>query len=151
MEAKYYTPEFHEFHEGFEYIDNLFNVNTTKRFIYKEVDGWRKSFFIKGIDNNQIKVKCLDRKDIEILGWKYDPNEDNEEQPDMFDIHGYSKGYHKINNDIQYILYHFPNNFVIIESIKNNSSGYENMHFRGYIKNKSELKKIMVQTGILNK
>lgn len=72
MDAKYYTPEFHEFHEGFEYVDSVFHVNLPKTFIHSDIDGWRKGFFIRGIDNGQIKVKCLDREDILSLGWELD-------------------------------------------------------------------------------
>lgn len=125
MEAKYYTPEFYEFHEGLEYQDNLFNISTTKTFTYKDVDGWRKNFFIKGIDNNQIKIKCLDREDIESLGW----------------IQEGLDGYFLIED----IVLRLNNDYLLIYDETNQ------FLFRGRIKNKSELKKIMIQTGIIEK
>jgi len=72
MEAKYYTPEYHEFHEGFEYGDNFFNTDfTQKTFSFWEVQNPEdRRLFIKAIDNKQIRVKFLDREDIESLGFE---------------------------------------------------------------------------------
>ncbi|MFH6944583.1 hypothetical protein [Flavobacterium sp. FlaQc-50] len=131
MEAKYYTPEFQEFHEGFEYVDNLFHVDTVKMFTYKEVDGWRKSFFLKGIDNKQIRVKCLDREDIESLGWSQIGH-------DTYALSGNLENY-ELEFDPDYKTYIYETSFR-----------KENF-FKGEIKNKSELRKIMLQTGILQK
>lgn len=132
MEAKYYKPEFHEFHEGFEYLDTLFGINSYKTFSHHEVDGWRKSFFIKGIDNNQIKVKCLDREDIESLGWELD----TVVKSDTFYIHKTSN----LQNGTFRLTFREKENTIEINSIE--------YSFYGKIKNKSELKRLMIQTGI---
>lgn len=131
MEAKYYKPEFHEFHEGFEYLDTLFGINSYKTFIHNEVDGWRKSFFIKGIDNNQIKVKCLDREDIESLGWE-------QIGYDTFSLSGDIEKY-ELEFDPEYKTFIYE------------TSHLKRNLFSGKIKNKSELKRLMIQTGILEK
>ena len=142
MAPKYYTPFLNEFHDQFEY-EELDLVWKKKVFDFRDLEIIHDELL-----EGKLRVKHLDRQDVEECGWIQDSNLNNEENPDLFDIHGFSIGYHKEYGDVQFIIYHFPDGFVIIESIKNNSHGFENMHFRGTIKNKSELKKIMVQLGI---
>lgn len=171
--GKFYTPSIEEFYVGFEYeigileIDavNLKQGKTVGDYI-KNIElgilnapyklSWHKSIFEQYdifditsslIVKNRIRVKYLDKDDIEEYGFKHDPNEDQEETPCQFDIHGYSSGYILDHQDTElktaYIMYHFPDNFVIIESIVNCGSGKENMLFRGTIKNKSELEQVL--------
>jgi hypothetical protein len=133
MEAKYYTPEYHEFHEGFEYGDNFFNTDfTQKTFSFWELQNPEdRRLFIKAIDNKQIRVKFLDREDIESLGWK-------QISQDTYSLSGNLENY-ELEFDPDYKTYIYETSFR-----KDN-------FFKGVIKNKSELKRIMVQTGILEK
>jgi len=63
-ENKYYTPEIEEFFVGFEYE------------VYDKLHGvWNKenNFFLQQGDfKDSIRVKHLDREDIESLGWEHD-------------------------------------------------------------------------------
>jgi len=159
MENKYYTPEIKEFHAGFE-----FEVLNNKDFYYVEGPyGWIKCFMEFGILGDivnvykllldkQIRVKRLDKEDVEECGWKHDPNNDGEEIPSLFEKHGDSLGFsidqQMTPKDTCYLLYLFPDNFVIVDSIYKCGSGREEMLFRGYIKNKCELKRLMQQLNI---
>lgn len=73
MGTKYYTPELHEFHEGFEYEDGFTHAEfCPRRFSYNEAARMDRSLFLKALDNKLIRVKCLDKEDIESFGWIYD-------------------------------------------------------------------------------
>ena len=133
MENKYYTPEVTEIHIGFE-----FEFETG-------IEGW-KQFTITGhkieaiIDNmskfkSQFRVKYLDKDDIESLGWEHKQfvKEDNI----------------CLNFKLKdFVLTHwlqspFENGLWI--EVWNDESDHA---FSGYIKNKSELSKLMKQLGI---
>jgi hypothetical protein len=144
---KYYKPTIDEFHVGFEYE--------------RCDDGYSyfKDIYPKAVDQNKLeaylpyfRVKYLDKEDIEELGWAYDVNESGEESPNLISEHGYSSAFaiDKQLTELEtcYLLYHFPDGFLIIDSIFKCGSGRENMLFRGFIKNKSELKKLMNQLNI---
>jgi hypothetical protein len=134
MEAKYYTPEFHEFHYGFEYEDGFFNAHfTPKSFDFKDVEGGLRSLFLKSLDNKQIRVKCLDKEDIESLGWELD----TVVKSDTFYIHKTSN----LQNGTFRLTFREKENTIEINSIE--------YSFYGKIKNKSELKRLMIQTEIL--
>jgi len=140
MEDKYYTPEIEEFHIGFEYEGRLAGVNGgvtdwEKRIFFKE-----QLPFIKGCEETleHFRVKYLDKEDIESFGFTKYVEFDN-----LYTL--------KIN-DITYHLIVISNDFgkhkyEIRASNPSNSYG----GFYGTIKNKSELKKILKQTGIEKK
>jgi hypothetical protein len=136
METKYYTPERNEFHEGF-----IFEAN------YKK-EGWQKEIFGIGersissvpqllyqfldgapLEGN-IRVKLLDREDIESLGWGK-PTEGH---------FGYL-----IYTIKTYELQFFHGTPTFIE-IDNSDEKFE--RFIGNVKNKSELQKIMQMLNI---
>lgn len=127
MENKYYTPELEEFHDKFEYesLDGKIWKNTVFDFRDLEV-------IDDEIREKSIRVKHLDKDDIEECGWKNNPKID--------------KGYFRKdkyvlrlkNEKISIFLY--DENWIdkeIIHSIK--------------IKNKSELRKLMKQLNIETK
>ena len=82
---KYYTPEIEEFHVGFEYEvydtlgdghydwfnDTYFKLNMTNH----KGDGgnnvWTMETLAKAIKDEHVRVKHLDREDIESLGWEH--------------------------------------------------------------------------------
>ena len=154
MDSKYYTPSIEEFHIGFEYE-------------YRNGDKWEKDIlskfseemtpdtFVAGfiiasmfcnIDGtlteegkSSIRVKYLDKEDIESLGWEY------VEDRGMSENYGYT-----FNKPIQYLSggdawyklrYWFTNHRVRIEPLGGPI-------FDGTIKNKSELKILLKQLGI---
>tara|TARA_R110000868_G_scaffold14173_3_gene66100 strand:- start:2350 stop:2757 length:408 start_codon:yes stop_codon:yes gene_type:complete len=130
INSKYYTPEIEEFHVGFEYeitngyewVKKIFSKEDLKSFLYEQLEN--------GINQQHIRVKYLDKEDIESLGWSdyIPPQEYN---------HVWKKGNFWIsvwfNNEIPKVRITFKNLFFL---------------FDGNIKNKSELKKLMQQLEI---
>ena len=136
-ESKYYTPEIEEFHLGFE-----FEVNYTG-------EGWLKEIFCSGTGKNidsiaklvsflgrtnfedAYRVKYLDKEDIESLGFNYSKTD-----MDLW-----------FNKDKYDLIYTPSNNWLCISYF----SEYEEdvQLFYGIIKNKSELKTLLKQLGIL--
>ena len=117
----YYTPEISEFHVGFEYEEYQFLERNWKIV---------KCEFIKPdtiIDPKWFRVKTLDQSDIESLGWRFGTND-----------------------------YVFPENKNVTYGqykLLFNNNELEIIHlsgtlFRGIIKNKSELIKLMQQLNI---
>lgn len=128
MENKYYTPNLEDFHVGFEY--EVKEEKTFEKVVFKITDIYNYPLINtilnlqEKVEDSYIRVKYLDREDIESLGWSY-----NEEFK-----------YFRIRED--FILLEYQNNEILIQE------DGENL-FWGKIKNKSELKKLMKQIGIL--
>jgi len=127
MSEKYYTPTIEEFYVGFEYEVKWYNG--------KE-DVWSKRSITDWYQEleNESRVKYLDKEDIESLGWKHVGGKM---------LNGAMQNY--AISDRPYILYYAENNKTYLSI----DIGYEGTQiFRGAIKNKSELKKLMKQLGI---
>jgi hypothetical protein len=142
MENKYYTPEIKEFHVGFEYE--------------RCDDGYSyfKDIYPRAIDTNKLenylpyfRVKYLDKEDIENLGYR-----ESNIKPDIFS----PKGFYLEEDLTGFLLFLLKNNQVIIYSrdmtrtwLQPPSFNEEfTICFRGILKNKSELKKLMQQLTI---
>lgn len=135
MEAKYYTPSIEEFHVGFEYEFRSTNDQT---------EPWQKSVIDDGtqIDDitrqiiggrkvYELRVKYLDREDIESLGFvKGDGPWWN--RPDGYQL---SYGDSMVHTHAMITKSTTPD-------------GELDYYFRGFIRNKSELKRILTQVGI---
>lgn len=162
MDTKYYTPEIEEINVGFEYEWRERNTN----------DIWTPSKYSIGFDlfdcgsgevpasyvfnsmNDvenpiEIRVKYLDQQDIEELGFisEYVIDYDSE-NCDL--IEGYR---YVISNTDEFILHKGTNGdkyIIYFEHEYNTFTGNTEIQciFRGYIKNKSELKKLMKQLNI---
>lgn len=143
MENKYYTPELEEFHVGFEYELRVTNEWQQCEWSPRNDMSW---FNLELIDRNGeekfstpanlIRVKYLDQEDIEELGW-----EEDLDAPCRYELKGY-------------ILYKFrEDGFITIkrsftyEKYGTSFIGFDIL-FEGTIKNKSELKKVMIMLGI---
>jgi len=147
MEAKYYTPEIEEFHVGFEFE---YETNNSMPFLDDTLGKWKKSIFSAScymdgecerqdieelIKKNQIRVKHLDREDIESLSWI--PLTISEEN---------SSWVFK-NKKNEY-------NCRLILDSRNKDAEFTILNknlrivFQGTIKNKSELQKLMKQLNI---
>lgn len=140
--TEYYVPSLEEFHLGFEYEEDDNNT-----------DNWESEVVDKGLDlefiddlihEGNIRVKYLDLEDIQSFGFKYDVN-NSDFQEDWF-----------INESkfeslgIQYLLfYNYEDNLLRIERIVDCGTGNEDYLFYGYIKNKSELKRLLKQLKIV--
>lgn len=140
MDSKYYTPEIEEFHVGFEYEQCPFKVEDSKKdkwsvvrkFVYPDgVHNYTKIHGIEALElpikEQCVRVKYLDREDIESLGYH---TEDNGE------CYNKSEGFTLVG------LYPWekPNEYKITIEL--------NDVFLGIIKNKSELKRLLKQLGI---
>ena len=142
---KYYTPSIEEFHVGFEY--ERMNGDRWEKSEITETDF---SAMLSGIDEENeydeiylgirsVRVKYLDKEDIEELGWK------DIEDRGMSENYGYM-----FTKPIQYLSggnayyklrYWTTNNRLRIENLGG-------CMFDGTIKNKSELKRLLIQLDI---
>jgi len=140
---KYYTPVIEEFHVGFEFESNTFSTSfavldfqdPTKDVVsestptwIKETFGlhhfsiWNSSYDFKMVlDDNRLRVKYLDKEDIESLGFKQTIKDQ----------------YYK--DDFELLI----DADLFIQIIKDNG-----FVFQGTIKNKSELIILLKQLGI---
>lgn len=124
-ESKYYTPSIEEFHVGFEYEIIAKDVINNDSIWIKHINPYRIEMLESFIENKQIKVKYLDRSDIESLGWK------------QFADHDHTFNFGEYQIDVQY-----DNQFTQIYDFKSS------IIFEGIIKNRSELKRLMKQLQI---
>ena len=155
QENKYYTPTLEEFHVGFEYeidfhpkrdVDNIDELNgifdtklvKTGKFEKKVFDStttadprdftnkyWNFKYLVR---NDLIRVKHLTKEDIESLGFKPD----------------YDKAWGErmcFENDYCALTYQEENNILQVVTRKD-------YIYKGLIKNKSELQKLMQQLNI---
>ena len=143
-EEKYYTPELEEFYIGFEYytathpvsmeefspyVKGEFDHNTFEREFNIDIDS--SGEIIKVGVPSSIKVKYLDREDLESLGFKPAPE--------------YSDSAYQNQDD--YLLYYDQKDNTL-EVFVLFAYAQDQMIFQGTIKNKSELKKLLKQIGI---
>ncbi|MHA1305570.1 MAG: hypothetical protein ACTSPI_17860 [Candidatus Heimdallarchaeaceae archaeon] len=150
MEKKYYTPEIEEFHVGFEFevfidkIDAWIGFTYSQYTFFNEVieGGWSgKGFTIaEKLPLKKVRVKYLDREDIESLGWEYIPH-NNANTDRWHDVH--KKGEYEIISGA-------PDKSIAIRKVEGYTLGIKQVTgmFIGTIKNKSELKKLLKQLGI---
>ena len=136
--SKYYTPTTEELHVGFEYEAKC---PITKEWTDFEIDLSFGSLWFASANN--IRVKYLDREDIESLGFS---NKKHEEIPSEF------KYYLIIKDNVFCIstYWHMTRereNLVRIYKGKLHKYPYTEI-FRGDVKNKSELKRLLKQLGI---
>jgi hypothetical protein len=130
QENKYYTPEAEEFCVGFEfeYLENKTWVKKILPFYNNYASLWGSN-----PDAKLFRVKYLDKEDVESLGWEFRQSE---------------VGFFELN---RFQLFFFGDQFISIDKeVISHSNNYTAtyQHFRGIIKNKSELKKLMVQLSI---
>ncbi len=123
---KYYTPEIEEFHVGFEFQIGLFEKWEKRVFTFQTSLSMISDF------KDKFRVKYLDQKDIEDLGWKYS---------------GLENKYYILNKDTGLIdlWLEWIGQFVKITDCRVKP---DRLVFDGTIKNKSEFKKIIAQVII---
>jgi hypothetical protein len=134
-ESKYYTPEIEEFHVGFEF--NALFEGVWGNHVYGAEMYVSLGRIVKDINEEKIRVKHLDREDIESLGYKHFKHHPKGVFSAVDYYHGYSAGL---------THYHDTNTIVIYEQLQGDMEG--ETWFRGKIKNKSELKRILKQIGV---
>ncbi|MEE9379620.1 MAG: hypothetical protein V3V33_16465 [Candidatus Lokiarchaeia archaeon] len=133
--SKYYTPEIEEFHVGFEYEVAINDSEEGIKWIVLICNEGQVIPEINLDKGKYVRVKYLDREDIESLGWKYQPDRDNIE---LF----YDNKTRKHS-----IIHNTINNWVIV-TLRNEERKEDYTVFVGTIKNKSELKRLLKQLGI---
>ena len=146
-ESKYYTPEIEEFHVGFEFESHTMSsggvwmpdgevippvpVWNKELFNEKHLDRFNCAYDFKAVlEDERIRIKHLDRYDIESLGWEYQPDRDNLEL-----FYDKEKGAHSI-------IHNKINDWVLI-TLRNKIRKEDHTAFAGTVKNKSELKRLL--------
>lgn len=128
---KYYTPTIEEFHVGFEYeYRNHFGKNAFK---------WTKEIFTNQINKDllktDIRVKYLDSEDFQELNVSLVGRTSSKYVQEHFTLPGKSVRGENID-----LLYNYVSKWMLIYTPSGN-------YFAGYVKNKSELKRILKQIG----
>ena len=126
----YYTPTLNEFYIGFECeILGIIGAKEDERLFSKPTIITQKELAIMHL--LEIRVKILDQSDIESLGWK---DCDNIYNTIRWNFNDYILMFYKKDN--RYLIFRDcgPNNIQTV--------------FNGFIKNKSELIKLMQQLNI---
>jgi len=145
---KYYTPTIEEFHVGFEY--QLFNgANWQDRTVGMGVwDLKRQILHHLTMDVPAVRVKHLDRSDIESFGFKYvGKTIDN-----WYDLEG---DFEIPMSNCRNMLIKMQHDFRTHQGVRivgyeyNHNSGDSETLYRGSCKNKSELKRILTQIGVI--
>ena len=138
MEDKYYLPKIEEFHVGFEYEQHeIINERDPHwKMMVKKMGFSKKEInqifynvdLIENLDQKRIRVKYLDRSDIESLGFK-------------------------VEKDDEYAgEYYFSKENSIIGKFLTEDNKYNIELFSTYfiVKNKSEFKKLLIQLDLIN-
>lgn len=127
---KYYTPELNEFHIGFEYeyedINESGSTTSWYKTIVKENECYIIDQHLKYSDDLNLRVKYLDKEDIESLGWKL--------KTDLY-----------VKNDSTLQVH---KNSITIKYYDNFNNEWRTKVEQINIKNKSELIKLLKQLGI---
>jgi hypothetical protein len=141
-ENKYYTPEISEFFVGFEYETIYLKSVWTKEVLNPMDCGWFFESYINDAVEVEFRVKYLDKEDIEeVLKVKQLKGDEVELN---FQV------WKDDSNDFYEIDYDTDTNMLIIEKfIETRVNNYNSFTlFRGKVKNKSELQKLLKQLGI---
>ena len=129
---KYYTPELEEFHVGFEYeIEDLGDDGRTRVWRPQIFEGEEtRTYFIEELEKGEMRVKHLDREDIESLGFTNINNY-------FFELR------------TQFFIYRLNlSKTITIESRYIAQKGFASVVFSGTLKNKSELISQLKRCGI---
>jgi len=160
MEIKYYTPEIEEFYVGFEYEwdDSMISQSLAIR----EPAQWHKSIFWgeetketfsiinRSIEVGDVRVKHLDKADIEELGFTEGTGHYSQIERELF-YNDYQPFYLQKDHCTYLIDYYENRDMKLIISIYNNqtmSLGERHHLFNGTVKNKSELKKLLKMLNV---
>ena len=153
MSDKYYTPEIEEFHVGFEY-----EYRSVKYMFLRSKNpiAYNLSLISDEINLGYIRVKHLDREDIESFNktWfeeiKFEYDNNVEPIPARHGTNELPDGYYlddQLDTGELWILYHYKSDGMVwIEYVKD--CGGEGYLFKGIIKNKSELRRVLKMIGV---
>lgn len=142
---EYYTPALEEFHVGFEI--ELYNADGGCWGKYIVTEGDRPIDFVNDIESDCCRVKYLDKQDIESLEWKILTTFKSPftgRQGYTFGISN-SRGF---NEGADYKLITLDNHVYQIHIIHYSHYEYKQETMAFSIRNKSELKKLMLHLHI---
>lgn len=126
IDKKFYVPEIEEFHVGFEYEFRTLEGWKKKTMSWNDYPSYAGDYIGEAIkETDGIRVKYLDREDIESLGFKYIGGE----SPMCF-----------VKDNVNIDLFNSRSMFVYYLRTQK--------LFEGTIKNKSELKRVLKMLGI---
>ena len=145
MENKYYTPTIEEFHVGFEYeelsgTDSEGGEDWSTREIIHSFGAFDED--IDALEDGFIRVKYLDKQDIEELGFKRLNSKILDNILDEYRI-----PYNDSTNEIISLIIR-EGRVVISYGYKETPLDKFKTWFAGYIKNKSELKRVLKMLDI---
>lgn len=139
-EEKYYTPQVEEFHVGFEY-QYLHTDKDWINFVFGGVDDTCVLEKQRELDKNKIRVKYLDKKDIDSL---IDEVDKLRETIEFYENYVYEFSFNKSGSNYTGLYTYSDNMISFYETDLGNSC-----IFRGTIRNKSELKRLLDQLNII--
>lgn len=156
MENKYYSPKIEELHIGFECEIDQSEINKNFKWceyvIGTDYENITIARAISEVNKNGIRVKYLDRQDIESFGFKFDATRSK--------VDGNFVGsYENEKYYLDYSPYSYSGEFnssVHLRVMKTKDipiTSYQSNYqfiYDGIIKNKSELKKLLIQLEIIN-
>jgi len=149
MKDKYYTPSIEEFHVGFEFeFEKHFHTKEGQQSEWEPMV-FRTSFVgLERISLERLRVKCLDREDIESLGFKLTGGKLIEGKRDIYEL-PYKNG-REDGIDILTLIHPAgrENWCLIVEGSSINPVRDHHTRFAGSIRNKSELKKVLKMIGV---
>lgn len=170
-EERYYTPTIDEFYVGFEYqIEDLNDDAVSHTWRDQVFDGEEtRTYFVEELGRKEMRVKYLDKDDIQSLGFdKFNYTYNKEKNLQAIEDENYSH-WHRFfessdadkpaelvlnlqtinpNKAYVYIWWETPEELTVLVNTANNMKYTSDFIFRGFIKNKSELKKLLKQLGI---
>jgi hypothetical protein len=142
---KYYTPEIEEFHVGFEY--EILEMGSKTKYhpatlndcddLTGDYDGLTLLYEIAS-KRHLVRVKHLDREDIESLGFVFKKETESSYVKDNITMHVYDAKRWNTENDT----------ITIFKKDLDRAVG-KTIVFAGVVKNKSELKRILKQLNII--
>ena len=142
-EGKYYTPTIEEFHVGFEYEARIPKMESFSKEVFYFNDSHKHLVNRVTIHEKDVRVKYLDKEDIESLGWEIDKARLDGETQLKFYKDNKCLYYRKENHEI---------GIFTIDPSKNDYYSRYNIDTTKVhiiiIKNKSELKRLLKQLGI---
>lgn len=128
--SKYYTPEIEEFHVEFEFEQNYDLVLTIEERVQQESTWYPKIFEVKDfefiehlIKTEFVRVKHLDKEDIESLGWKLIKTGNGFSSKALIFVYTKEIGF---NTGTTYTLTYYTNNPSNIEMYYETYSSYNN-------------------------
>lgn len=150
MENKYYTPTIDEFFQGFEYevinteLTGPFNKWSQETFYLNESHiSLIRNINIQKDGKNKylIRVKYLDKEDIESLDWKIE----------KVDKLRYKLDFTEVFSRDNWILVYYTSESILPNKVIIYNDTYTDCIFKGIIKNKSELIKVLKMLEIYGK